>query len=195
VPLALRLRASCPSQRSVPPPCRPGVAKQVRLGRRRSPGGSLRVAWVVRVSSQAAHNVARSPPDQTPIHASAGKRSSAKCTRSPSNLSQPILKLTPHTGPFRGSAIVPTQSPSFFPELLIGAYTPVYTNTEAALFTGVRGSEILGTSPTTRPPGNYSLHASAALNCYLGHTMLYGGAWERRSYRGMASGRNVPREL
>ena len=42
MPLALRLRASCPSQRSVPPPCRPGVAKQVRLGRRRSPGGSLR---------------------------------------------------------------------------------------------------------------------------------------------------------
>ena len=35
----------------------PGVAKQVRLGRRISPGGSLRVAWVVRVSSQAAHNV------------------------------------------------------------------------------------------------------------------------------------------
>ena len=86
MPLALRLRASCPSQRSVPPPCRPGVAKQVRLGRRRSPGGSLRVAWVVRVSSQAAHNVTRSPPDHTPIHASAGKRSSAKCTRSPSTL-------------------------------------------------------------------------------------------------------------
>ena len=114
MPLALRLRASCPSQRSVPPPCRPGVAKQVRLGRRRSPGGSLRVAWVVRVSSQAAHNVTRSPPDHTPIHASAGKRSSAKRTRSPSTLAA-YSQTHPHTGPFRGSAIVPTQSPSFFP--------------------------------------------------------------------------------
>ena len=38
----------------------PGVVKQVRLGRRISPGGSLWVAWVVRVSSQAAHNVTRS---------------------------------------------------------------------------------------------------------------------------------------
>jgi hypothetical protein len=86
VPLALLLRASCPSQRSVPPSCRPGVAKQARLGRWISPGGSLRVAWVVRVSSQAAHNVTRSPPDQTHTHPSAGKRSSTKYTRSPSTL-------------------------------------------------------------------------------------------------------------
>ena len=48
--------------------------------------------------------------------------------------SQPILKLTRHRAPFRGSAIVPTQSHSFFPELREGAY-PVYTDTEAALFT------------------------------------------------------------
>jgi hypothetical protein len=152
VPLALRLRASCPSQRSVPPPCRQGVAKQVRLGRRRSPGGSLRVAWVVRVSSQAAHNVTRSPPDQTPIHASAGTRSSAKCTRFPSTLAA-YSQTHPHTGPLRSSAIVPTQSPSFFPELRRGAYTPVYTNTEAALFTGVRGRKILRRSRRTLAVG------------------------------------------
>jgi hypothetical protein len=86
-PLALRLGASCPSQRSVPPPCRPGVVKQARLGLRTSLGGSLRVAWVIRVSSQVAHNVTRSPPDQTHTPPSAGKRSSAKYTRSPSTLS------------------------------------------------------------------------------------------------------------
>ena len=96
VPLALRLRASCPSQRSVPPPCRPGVAKQARLGRRISPGGSLWVAWVVRVSSQAAHNVTRSPPDQTHTHPSAGKRSSAKYTRSPSTLAAYSLTRPPY---------------------------------------------------------------------------------------------------
>jgi len=109
VPLALLLRASCPSQRSVPPSCRPGVAKQARLGRWISPGGSLRVAWVVRVSSQAAHNVTRSPPDQTHTHPSAGKRSSTKYTRSPSTLAA-YSQTHPHTGPFRGSAIVPTIS-------------------------------------------------------------------------------------
>src|SRR5215211_2814122 len=87
VPLALGLRASCPSQRSVPPPCRPGVAKQARLGRRISPGGSLRVAWVVRVSlSRSTQRFTRSPPDQTHTHLSAGKRSSAKYTPSPSTL-------------------------------------------------------------------------------------------------------------
>jgi hypothetical protein len=86
VPLALGLRASCPSQRSVPPPCRPGVAKQVRLGRRRTPGGSLWVAWVVRVSLSRSTQRYPGPPDQTPTHASAGKRSCAKETRSPSTL-------------------------------------------------------------------------------------------------------------
>jgi hypothetical protein len=143
-PLALRRGASCPSQRSVPPPCRPGVAKQARLGRQISPGGSLRVAWVVRVSSQVAHNVTRSPPDQTHTHPSAGKRSSAKYTRSP-----PTLAAYSQTHPpywiFSGLGDCPNNLIRSFPssEKLP---TPVYTDTEAALFTEVRGSGILRTS-------------------------------------------------
>jgi hypothetical protein len=110
VPLALQLRASCPSQRSVPPPCRPGVAKQARLGRRIGPGGSLRAAWVVRVSSQAAQNITRSPPDLTHTHPSAEKRSSAKETRSPSTLSAYSQNSLALVDLLRGSAIVPTIS-------------------------------------------------------------------------------------
>jgi hypothetical protein len=43
------------------------------------------------------------------IHPSAGKRSSAKYTRSPSTLLS-HSQTRPHSGPFRGSAIVPTIS-------------------------------------------------------------------------------------
>ena len=113
VPLALRLRASCPSQRSATTvPFR--VAKQVRLGRRRSPGGSLRVAgWSVCHLKQ--HTTLPEALRITHLFMRVlGSGVPRRRTRSPSTLAA-YSQTHPHTGPFRGSAIVPTQSPSFFP--------------------------------------------------------------------------------
>jgi hypothetical protein len=56
-----------------------------------------------------------------------------------------ILKLTPILDLF-GARRLSQQSHPFFPELRKGAY-PVYTDTGAALFTEVRGSGILRSSP------------------------------------------------
>ena len=133
VPLARWLRASCPSQRSVPPPCRPGVAKQARLGRRISPGGSLRVAWVVRVSLSRSAQRYPKPSGSNTYSSECRKRSCAKFTRSPSTLSIYSQTHSPYwtfsgLGDCPNNLIFPFPSSEKVP-------TPVYTDTEAALFT------------------------------------------------------------
>jgi hypothetical protein len=59
--------------------------------------------------------------------------SSRKVTREPHRLSHPVLRLTRHTVPFRGSAVVPTDL--IFLRRALKRCLPVYTDTEAALFT------------------------------------------------------------
>jgi hypothetical protein len=150
VPLALRLRASCPSQRSVPPPCRPGVAKQARLGRRISPGGSLRVAWVVRVSLSRSTQRYSKPSKSNTYSSECGERSSKKFTRSPSTLSA-YSQTHPPYWTFSGLGDCPNNLILSFPSSE-KVPTPVYTDTEAALFTEVRGRHVLRTASLPHSP-------------------------------------------
>jgi hypothetical protein len=145
VPLALLLRASCPSQRSVPPPCRPGVAKQARLGRRISPGGSLRATWVVRVSLSLSTQGYPKPSGSNTYSSECREAEFREGNTIPIDSLSLFSKLTRFSGPFAGLGDCPNNLILSFPSSE-KVPTPVYTNTQAALFTGVRRRSVLRTS-------------------------------------------------
>jgi hypothetical protein len=125
VPLALRLRASYPSKRSVPPPCRPGVAKQARLGRRISPGGSLWVAWVVRVSLSRSTQCYSKPSKSNTYSSECWEAEFREVHTIPID-SLSLFSNSPAILGLFGARRLSQQSHSFFPELRKGAHPRIY---------------------------------------------------------------------
>jgi hypothetical protein len=119
VPLALGLRASCPSQRSVPPPCRPGVAKQARSGRRRSPGGSLWVAWVLRMSLSRSTQRYLKPSESNTYSCECWEAELREVHTIPIDSGSLFSNSLPIVNPF-GARRLSQQSHTFFPELRKG---------------------------------------------------------------------------